>query len=163
MPKEQSYVDYFLKLDGITGESKDAKHRDEIDILSWSVGTTRRDYSAGDDTASAHIKDIMATKYVDKASTQLFASYTTARRIKTLVITCRKGGKDQQEYLVFTCTDALVSSWEAEGSNGDKPEVETVTFSFRKIAINYWEQQDNGTLGGVMNAEYDLTRKQPAN
>ena len=34
-------VDYFLKIDGIDGESKDDKHKDEIDIESWSWGETQ--------------------------------------------------------------------------------------------------------------------------
>ena len=29
-------VDYFIKFDGIKGESTDDKHKDEIDIQSWS-------------------------------------------------------------------------------------------------------------------------------
>ena len=29
-------VDYFLKLEGIKGESQDDKHKDEIDVLSYS-------------------------------------------------------------------------------------------------------------------------------
>ena len=33
-------VDYFLKFDGIDGESADAKHKDEIDVESWSWGKT---------------------------------------------------------------------------------------------------------------------------
>ena len=31
-------ADYFLKLDGIKGESKDAEHVDEIELLSMSFG-----------------------------------------------------------------------------------------------------------------------------
>ena len=31
-------VDYFLKIDGVDGESTDDKHKGEIDILSWSWG-----------------------------------------------------------------------------------------------------------------------------
>ena len=34
--------DAFLKLDGIKGESMDAKHKGEIDIMSFSWGLTRR-------------------------------------------------------------------------------------------------------------------------
>ena len=34
-------VDYFLKLDGIQGESKADKHSDEIDVLSFSWGETQ--------------------------------------------------------------------------------------------------------------------------
>lgn len=29
-------TDFFLKIDGIPGESKDKTHKDEIDIMSWS-------------------------------------------------------------------------------------------------------------------------------
>ena len=35
-------VDYFIKFDGIKGESADAKHKDEIDVESWSWGETHR-------------------------------------------------------------------------------------------------------------------------
>ncbi|MGB7991069.1 MAG: type VI secretion system tube protein Hcp, partial [Candidatus Methylophosphatis roskildensis] len=31
-------VDFFLKIDGIEGESADSKHKKEIDVLSWSWG-----------------------------------------------------------------------------------------------------------------------------
>ena len=34
-------VDYFLKLDGIEGESKADKHTNEIDVLSFSWGATQ--------------------------------------------------------------------------------------------------------------------------
>ena len=30
----------FLKLDGIEGESRDARHAKEIDVTSWSLGVT---------------------------------------------------------------------------------------------------------------------------
>ena len=33
-------VNMFLKLDGIAGESKDAKHKGEIDLVSFSWGET---------------------------------------------------------------------------------------------------------------------------
>jgi type VI secretion system secreted protein Hcp len=32
--------DYFLKIDGISGESKDSKHKDEIELVSFSWGLT---------------------------------------------------------------------------------------------------------------------------
>ena len=33
-------VDYFIKFDGIKGESADVKHKDEIDVESWTWGET---------------------------------------------------------------------------------------------------------------------------
>ena len=40
-------VDYFLKLDGIQGESVDSKHKDEIQIQSWSWGASQVSSVAG--------------------------------------------------------------------------------------------------------------------
>ena len=34
-------VRHFLKIGDIKGESNDAKHKDEIEVLSWSWGVTR--------------------------------------------------------------------------------------------------------------------------
>jgi type VI secretion system secreted protein Hcp len=34
-------VDFFLKLDGIPGESKDKAHKGEIDVLAWSWGMSQ--------------------------------------------------------------------------------------------------------------------------
>ena len=31
-------TDFFLKIDGIPGESADGKHKEEIDLESWSWG-----------------------------------------------------------------------------------------------------------------------------
>jgi type VI protein secretion system component Hcp len=36
-----SAVDYFLKIDGIKGESQDSKHGGEIEIQSFSWGATQ--------------------------------------------------------------------------------------------------------------------------
>lgn len=34
-------LDMFIKIDGIKGESTDDKHKDEIDVLSWSWGMSQ--------------------------------------------------------------------------------------------------------------------------
>ena len=34
-------VDYFLKIDGVPGESQDHKHKDEIQVLSFSFGESQ--------------------------------------------------------------------------------------------------------------------------
>ena len=34
-------VNMFLKIDDVKGESRDDKHKDEIDVLAWSWGMTQ--------------------------------------------------------------------------------------------------------------------------
>ena len=40
-------VDYFLKLDGVRGGSTDAKHKDEIELLSFSFAASQSGGSGG--------------------------------------------------------------------------------------------------------------------
>lgn len=35
-------ADIFIKIDGIAGESQDATHPDEIEVLSWSWNVTQK-------------------------------------------------------------------------------------------------------------------------
>ena len=46
-------IDYFLKLDGISGESKDSKHKGEIEVLSFSFGETQSRPDAASEAAAA--------------------------------------------------------------------------------------------------------------
>ena len=159
--REFSQVDYFLKLDNIPGESKDAKHQGEIDILSWSFGATQAQAAYSSDLSSpsaGSLTDITVSKDTDKASSQLFLYCANGQYIPTLVITSRKAGGSQQEYLVITCKDILVTSWHVSGSDEDGVPAESVTFSFRKIELSYREQLGDGTLAGAMKAIWDLTK-----
>jgi len=63
-----SVVSYFLKIDGIEGESRDVKHKSELQIESWSFGAVaHRDPLAG--KAKTSLSELQFTMRVDKAST----------------------------------------------------------------------------------------------
>ena len=68
-------VDFFLKLDGVEGESQDKDHKNEISLESFSFGadqsgTSSHGTGAGAGKVSMH--DISVTKVVDKSSPVLF-------------------------------------------------------------------------------------------
>ncbi len=68
-------VDMFLKLDGVTGESADSKHKNEIDILSWSWGASQSGTThmgSGGGGGKVSVQDLHLTKYLDKSSPTLF-------------------------------------------------------------------------------------------
>ena len=77
-------IDYFLKLDGISGESKDSKHKGEIEVLSFSFGETQSRPDPASEAAAAparsKMSDFSFTARTTKASPQLFL---TARRAST--------------------------------------------------------------------------------
>jgi type VI secretion system secreted protein Hcp len=74
--------------------------------------------------------------------------------IKSAVLTCRKAGKEQREFLKYTFTDLLVSSFQTGGSS-DTP-MDQISMNFTTILAEYAEQKPTGELKGTIKAGYDL-------
>ena len=61
----------FAKIGDIKGESLDSKHKDEVEVLSWSWGVTNSGAiraGSGGGTGKATFNDFNFTHHVDKAS-----------------------------------------------------------------------------------------------
>ena len=153
-------VDYFLKIDGIDGESEDAKHKAEIQLESWTFGETNTgtsSYGGGMGAGKVQMQDFHFTMKVNKATPKLFLACATGEHIKKAVLTCRKAGKEQQEYLIWTYTDLLVSSYQTGGhGSSDVVPLDQISLNFSKVEITYKEQKADGTLSGAIKAGYDL-------
>lgn len=152
-------VDYFLKLQGIEGESTDSKHKAEIDIESWSWGATQggaHGFGGGGGAGKVQMQDFHFTMRVNKASPKLMLACATGEHIKEAILTCRKAGKEQQEYLKIKFSDLLVSSYQTGGSAGDVIPMDQISLNFSKIELEYKEQKADGSLGGATKAGYDL-------
>src|SRR6059058_3336371 len=95
-------VDYFLKIEGIEGESHDSKHKGEIDLQSWSWSEHQTGAHAGGGGGGAgkvHMDDFHFTMHLNKASPKLFLACATGEHIKKATLVCRKAGKEQVEFL----------------------------------------------------------------
>jgi len=153
-------VDYFLKLEGAPGESKDAKHKDEIQLESWSFGETQKGSFAkggGGGAGKVEMGDFHFVMTVNKASPLLFQKCANGEHIKSAILTVRKAGKDQQEFLQWTFTDLLVSSYQTSGSGSDDLlPMDQISLNFAKVQIDYKEQNLDGTLMGAITKWYDL-------
>ena len=152
-------VDYFLKLDGVKGESTDAKHKDEIDIESWSWGLTQSGapgHGGGAGAGKATLQDFHFVMRLTRASPALMRACATGQHIKTATLTGRKAGKGQMEYLTFKLQDVLVSSYQTGGSEQADLPVDQVSLNFAKIEVAYREQEKDGSLGDATQFKYDL-------
>jgi len=153
-------VDYFLKLDGIEGESQDSKHKGEIQLESWSWGATQtggHSYGGGGGAGKVQMQDFHFTMKLNKASPKLMLSCADGSHIKKAILTCRKAGKEQQEYLVVNMEDLLVSSYQTGGAgSSDVVPIDQISLNFAKISYAYKEQKADGSLGGAVTVGYDL-------
>jgi len=152
-------ADIFAKLGDIKGESLDDKHKDEIEVLSYSWGVSNAGSMAsgsggGEGKASFH--DITFTHYMDKASPVLMQTCATGTHLKEATITHSKAGKGQQEYLIIKMNDVIVTSVQHGSSGGDGAPSENVTLSFAKIDFQYKPQKADGSLDAGIHFKYDI-------
>jgi type VI secretion system secreted protein Hcp len=157
-------VDYFLKIDGIEGESQDAKHKGEIDVESWSFGATNSGtmaFGGGGGAGKVAMQDFHFVMKHNKASPKLMLACASGEHIKKAVLTCRKAGKEQQEFLKVTLSDIIVSSFQTGGSaSSEVIPMDQIALNFAKIEKEYKEQKADGSLGGAVKAGWDLKQNQ---
>jgi len=152
-------VDYFLKIDGIQGESRDAKHKGEIDLESFSwgetAGTAAPGSGGGGGAGKVHVEDLHVVMKLNKASPLLFLACATGQHLKQAILTARKAGKAQLEFLVFKFTDLLVSSYHTSGSTDVEP-TDQVAFNFGRIEVEYRPQNPDGSLSTAVKSGWDV-------
>jgi type VI secretion system secreted protein Hcp len=158
-------VDYFLKIDGIEGESQDDKHKNEIDVLSWSWGETNmgsHSQGGGGGAGKVSMQDFHFVMQMNKASPKLFLACAEGKHISEAKLTCRKAGGDQQEYLIIKFKDLLISSYQTGGSQGDIIPTDQISFNYSKIEKEYKPQDEKGALGSAITAGWDLKANKKA-
>jgi type VI secretion system secreted protein Hcp len=141
-------MDMFLKLDKIPGESKDHKHKEEIDILAWSWGASQAGNlhsGGGGGAGKVNMQDLSFTHYIDKSSTVLLLHCAAGTHIPKATLTVRKAGDKPLEYLIISMEDLLVSSVSTGGSGGEDRLTENVSLHFAKIKVAYQLQEKDGT------------------
>ena len=151
-------VDFFLKIDGIQGESRDAKHKGEIDLESFSWGeaaSTGAQAGGGGGAGKVHMEDLHVVMKLNKASPLLFLACATGQHLKQAILTARKAGKAQLEFLVFKFTDLLVSSYHTSAGNDVEP-TDQVAFNFSRIEMEYRPQSPDGSLAQPVKAGWDV-------
>lgn len=154
-------VDMFFKLTDVKGESKDDKHKGEIDVLAWSWGASNSaSFGAGGGGGSgkANFQDLSFTKWVDKASPNLLHHVFSGKHIGEANLVVRKAGDKPVEYLKITLSDVMVTSVSTGGSGGEDRLTENVTLAFAKVKVVYSEQDNKGAAVGNEMAGWDLQK-----
>jgi len=155
-------ADYFLKLDGIEGESQDQEHKKEIEIASFSFGASNTGtmaYGGGGGAGKVSIHDMQFTMRHNKASPNLFLACANGKHIPKGIVTVRKQGEKQQEYLKIELEDCLVTSYQVGGHDsggGDSTPMDSFSLNFAKIKMDYKEQKPDGSLGPAVAAGWDV-------
>ncbi|MCV0396007.1 MAG: type VI secretion system tube protein Hcp [Rhizobiaceae bacterium] len=156
-----SQTDYFLKIDGVEGESKDQKLPGQLEIESWSWGETNAGsfvQGTGGGKGKVAMQDFHFTVRRSKASPVLFMFCATGKHIPTAKLSLRRAGGDTapEVYEEWTFTDCLISSYQTGGSGGDVLPMDQVSFNFAKVEFGHKAQKEDGSLDSEVKHGYDL-------
>lgn len=157
-------VDYFLKIDGVDGESLDAKHKGFIDVESFSWGATNQASAVpggGGGAGKVSMQDFHFVMRANSASPKLFVASASGKHIKEAVLTARKAGGDQLEFLKIKFSDILVSSYQQAGSADGVTPNDQVSLNFSKIEVEYRSTDAKGTAGSPVRGGWDLKANKP--
>lgn len=159
-------IDYFLKIKGIQGESKDAKHTNEIDIHSFSWGASQPGsfaHGSGGTGGKVSMSDLSFTMASCKATTQLMAACASGKHIDEAIVYCRKSTGDggQQEYMTWTFSPIIISSYHTGGSSGAEVPIDSVSINYGKVKVEYKMQvDDKGNLQAGTPFGWDLEKNE---
>jgi type VI secretion system secreted protein Hcp len=132
----------FLKVDGIDGESKDARHRDWIDVHALSWGVTQEALPAPDGglrPGTPEVRSVSFTHAYDRASVGLFQACAMGRQVAQIRFEAVvRAGDEPFVFLRAAFKDCLVTKVQA--SSGGDTINETVEFVFRGITLEAEER-----------------------
>jgi len=152
---------WFIKLDGIPGDSVDAAHKDWIDVQSWSWGVANAGALAsggGGGAGKATFQDLAVAAQLGRASPKVFLACATGQHIKeaTLSGVTASGKGKGVEFLTIRLRDVLVVSHQLGDSIGVAPG-DQFALSYARIEISYEPQSATGQAAPAVTAGYDLT------
>ena len=159
----QKTLNAFLRIDGVTGESTDAKHRGEIEIESFGWSESQA-VSGG--PGSGRMADrinmgrFQFSAFTSQASPRLFQICATGQFVKNVILTVRN--RTGLEYMTWRLSDAAVRDYKIVGdTNRDARTRDEFSLDFQKVEFEYRPVLPNGTLGPAVKERWDVQANRP--
>ncbi|HEX5176968.1 MAG TPA: type VI secretion system tube protein Hcp [Chthoniobacteraceae bacterium] len=149
----------FLKITDVKGESKDAGHGGEIEIESFSWGATQlgaSSHGTGAGAGKVSMNDFHFVMRNNASSPTLFLFCANGKHLKEAKLTCRKAGGKQENFLVVTMSDVLISSYQTGGSNGSEVPMDQISLNYSKIEIDALAQDAKGITKSAGKKWWDM-------
>lgn len=147
--------DAFLKIADIPGESTDDKHKDWVEILSYSLSVDQpqsaaASFGGGATSERAEFSNFSVVKALDKTSPKLFLYCANGTHIDDVTIELCRAGGDKLKYMEYKMTNCIITSVRPGGSSGgaETLPLEEVSIDYGKMEITYTQQKRKGGGGG---------------
>src|SRR4051794_32770794 len=139
--------DYFLKIDGVAGESQGVGTTGAIEVDGFEWGAENKNTissaSTGAGTVKAQLKELTIQKKVDASSPVLFQKLAQATLLTGMELVARKSGPTPLIYMRYTFQPVFVTSQTHSGSGDDGVE-ETLMLTYGAVRQTYTKQTATG-------------------
>jgi type VI secretion system secreted protein Hcp len=173
------YVDFHSKGGDIKGDSRDTKHKDTVEVYSWSH-LVKQPKSASASTAGGHTSErcehgeMIFTKDIDGATPKLLQASSAGTIINDVVVYFYRahGGKNsvggpvatqtRHQYFKVELKNVIVASVQPTVSSEGIPQ-ETFSLKYSAVRWTYDELNIAGDKAGKVNIQgaWDLAKNAP--
>lgn len=160
-------TDFYLKIDGINGETQAQGLTGYMRLASFSWGGQNSGkFQAGESSGLPSGRftggDFNFVMKTNSASPQLMSACAKGSSFTTATLVCRKaiGGSTPMTYLQVTLTPVLVSKfttgYDPSNNLGDAVVIDNISLNFGKIVVQYMPATNQGTTGPAVEGGYNL-------
>jgi type VI secretion system secreted protein Hcp len=135
----------FMFINGINGESQDARHPMWSDLTGYRASFSRAASTGGPGAGKAALGSFVVTMPYSLAVPPLLRALVTGKAFPAVKIQAATVGEVELNYLTITLGNARVAAL-SESSSGERP-AETLTLVATRINVSYSAQKPDGSLG----------------
>jgi type VI secretion system secreted protein Hcp len=144
------------------GETTDAKFLNQIAVKSYSYNVSNNSTVSSDKPGSgagkAAISGVNIQKNYDNSSPDLFQACCLGTHFASAQINVRKAGEGQDPYIIIDLSEAFISSYSCNGSEGAETPFEAIELTGKTIKLTYIPQKATGGAGVANIKGYDMSQ-----
>jgi type VI secretion system secreted protein Hcp len=146
--------DGFVKIDGIEGESTDAKYQGWIEALYFESEINQKISSTASSAGGASAEradfgDFVFIKHLDKASPKLALACAAGTHIDEIEVKLCRAGSDKVNYMSYKLTNCIISKVKTSGGGNIPTELIKVNFGAIEWCYIQQKRQGGGPAGNI--------------
>ena len=155
---------YILKIESVRGETRRNGKDDLIEVLSFEYGVSAGHFQGEATSKRRNYTNVRFTKLIDRSSVGILQMLATNSKIRQATLSLSKAGGDELIFYKIVLKDAYIVSYKIRGE--DLPDEfrsmprDEFEISFRRIEVEYEEQDEKGLKGGLVSFTDDIGKNE---
>lgn len=149
---------WFLRLDGIAGDSTDDRHEDEIEVQSWSIGVSRSGSTTagGSGAGRSDLQELQITAPLSAASPQIFLLAVTGRHLSGATLSGVRQGEHARDFFTIRLAEVTATRYRL-GDEADAAPMDQFSLDYGRIEVTYHSVSSSGKPLPPVTAGFDVT------